>query len=154
MTRKTRGVEIGTSAPVIDNLARIVAETSAAATNSGVSFTDVIARAFPRLVLVERDDYDILRQAAEDAEDLAAAEAARKRDGEYFPAEMVDRLIDGGNPVKVWRQHRSMTQEALAAAAGITKGFISHLESGKKKASVKTLKALARALDCDLDDLA
>jgi len=154
MSRKTLRAETGAPVPVVDSLARIVAEASAAATNSGISFTEVMARAFPRLVLVERDDYDIMRQAAEDAEDLAAAEAARRRDGEYFPAEMVDRLLDGDNPVTVWRQHRGMTQQALAAAAGITKGFISHLENGKKEASVKTLKALASALDCDLDDLA
>ncbi len=92
-------------------------------------------------------------EQAEDAEDRRAAEAARKRDGEYFPSEMVDRLLDGDNPNKVWREHRGMTQEALATAGGVTKGFISHLESGKKEASVKTLKAIARALDCDLDDL-
>ncbi len=63
-------------------------------------------------------------------------------------------MLDGENALKVWRKHRGVTQRALAKAAGKSKSYICEIEAGKKSPSVKTLKALAKALDCGLDDLA
>jgi transcriptional regulator with XRE-family HTH domain len=46
-----------------------------------------------------------------------------------------------------------MTQEALAAQAGISKGMVSKIESGFKVGSVATIRAIAEALKVDIDDL-
>jgi transcriptional regulator with XRE-family HTH domain len=50
------------------------------------------------------------------------------------------------NNLRAWREHRGMTQEALAAAVGTTGAVISLLESGDRKLSTKWLHRLAPAL--------
>ena len=81
---------------------------------------------------------------------LAVIEAAGT---ERVPAVVVDRLAAGAAPVRVWREHRGMTQRALAEAAGISAPMLNEIETGKKDGSIRTLLALARALRVDLDDL-
>ena len=86
----------------------------------------------------------------------AAATAAfyATRDQETVPAEMVDRLIAGENPVKVWREYRGLTQRALAARAGLNFSYLSQIETGARKGTTATMKKLAESLSIDLDDLA
>jgi transcriptional regulator with XRE-family HTH domain len=48
--------------------------------------------------------------------------------------------------VRAWREYRGMTQDALAAAANVSKPFISQIEGGKRAGSMRTLKKLASAL--------
>ena len=73
--------------------------------------------------------------------------------GESFPAEVVDRLLAGQNPIRVYRDHRGMTQGALAAAAGIHPVYLSQIETGKRTGSAKTLAAIAEALGVTVDEL-
>ncbi len=73
--------------------------------------------------------------------------------GESFPAEVVDRLLAGQNPIRVYRDHRGMTQGALAAAAGIHPVYLSQIETGKRTGSAKTLTAIAEALGVAVDEL-
>lgn len=75
------------------------------------------------------------------------------RDEESFPAEIVDQLVDGENPVRVFRLYRGLTQAKLAQKAGIGKAMLSEIEAGKKQGSVETVHALALALDVDMEDL-
>ncbi|MGH7038169.1 MAG: helix-turn-helix domain-containing protein [Stellaceae bacterium] len=84
----------------------------------------------------------------EDLDELledAAATAAwhRTRDEESVPAAVVDRLLAGDNPIRVWREYRGQGRDALAAAAGIGKGYPSQLENGERQGPVQTLKRLA-----------
>jgi len=91
----------------------------------------------------------------ENQRDLVTIMLARMEDAnqEYIPFEMVERMLDGESPVKVWREHRKLTVRALAEKAGVSPSLISEIETGKKEGSIATLKALARALQVDLDDL-
>lgn len=105
------------------------------------------------LVVMSLQEYEDLLDAADAADAhrvLAEIEAGRQ---EWVPAEIVDRLLDGDNRIRVWRDHRKLSAADLAAAAGISAAYLSELESSKKQGSVVTLKKLARALDIDLDDL-
>lgn len=98
--------------------------------------------------------FERLAELIEDAEDAALFDAAMKHDdGFRIPAEVANALLDGANPVKVWREHRGLTQEALARTAGISKAYLCQIETGKRQGAVKTLAALARALKVSLDDL-
>jgi DNA-binding XRE family transcriptional regulator len=101
------------------------------------------------LVMMTADDFT---EALEDA----AAEAAyhRTRGQESVPGEMIDRLLAGDNPVKVWREHRGIGLNALADKAGIGRGYLSQIESGSRSGTVATLRKLAAVLAVDLDDLA
>jgi len=46
-----------------------------------------------------------------------------------------------------------LTQKELAIRAGISRGAVSHLEQGRRKPMVTTLRGLCLALDCDPGDL-
>lgn len=78
---------------------------------------------------------------------------AKSEGGESFPVEVVDRLLAGENPTRVYREHRGMTQGELAAAAGVHRVYLSQIETGKRKGSTKTLAAVAEALGVIVDDL-
>lgn len=96
-----------------------------------------------------------MMEAMEDREDVEAIERFRAEDdGFRIPFQIMEREIVGGeHPVKLWREHRGLTVEALAELAGISKAFLSQIENGKRQGTVKTLKALATALQVPLDVL-
>ncbi len=95
-------------------------------------------------------DYELLRDAAEDALDLAAAYEGRASiDAEgAIPAE-VDAAIRGGkHPIAAWRRYRNMTQAALADTAGLTQAAIARIEAlDPGRGRGETLDAIAKALD-------
>ncbi|GIV68661.1 helix-turn-helix domain-containing protein [Caldilinea sp.] len=72
---------------------------------------------------------------------------------ETIPGEVVFALLDGENPIKVWREYRGLTQQQLAERAGISPAYLSQLETGKRVGSKGVLLAIAHALNVSLDDL-
>jgi len=58
-----------------------------------------------------------------------------------------------GERIKFWRQYRNFTQEKLAEKVELTPGFISLMETGKKRASLETLIRLCKELEITLNDL-
>lgn len=108
-------------------------------------------------VTISRVEYDRLRSAAEDLDDLKAYDrgtaAVAAREEELVPAQYADRLMNGENPVRVWREFRGSTQAALAARADIDRVMVSEIETGRKAGSIATMKRLADALGVTVDDL-
>ena len=78
------------------------------------------------MVTIPREEYERLLALAEDAEDAAAVARFRARlaagEEELVPAAVVDRLLAGESPVRVWREHRGLTQSGLARASGVQPG--------------------------------
>ena len=109
----------------------------------------------PAFAVIPWRDYE--RMTKEDAEGLLSDaelyDQAKSEGGESFPVEVVDRLLAGQNPVRVYRSHRGRTQSQLAAAAGINTVYLSQIETGKRTGSAKTLATLAKALNVTVDDL-
>lgn len=103
-------------------------------------------------VSIPRDEYERLCRIAEDAEDLAAADAALKT--ESIPAAFANRILDGESPLRVYRELRGLTQVALAKRSGVNRVQIADIEAGRKTGSIATIRKLADALDLTLDDLA
>ncbi len=103
--------------------------------------------------MIPYDEYERLRDEAELAEDAELARKAFERDEERFPIELVDRLLADESPVKVFREYRGMTRRELAAKAGINTAYLSQIETGKRGGSTKVLRAVAKALAVDLDDI-
>jgi DNA-binding XRE family transcriptional regulator len=86
--------------------------------------------------------------------DEALYDQAKAADtGFRVPSAVVNQLLAGTHPVKAWREHHQLTQDALATQAGISTAYLCQIETGKRQGAVKTLKALARALGVALDDL-
>lgn len=110
-----------------------------------------------QMVTITREEYDRLREAAEDLADLQAYDRAKAAldagEEELIPDEYVGRILDGENPVRVFRDFRGLTQQALADASGVNRVYIAEIETGRKPGSAKTLKAIAAALGLSVDDL-
>ncbi|HEX3883328.1 MAG TPA: helix-turn-helix transcriptional regulator [Stellaceae bacterium] len=119
----------------------------------------LIADRIPEVRLVDDDDTaefvlvtaDELAEMVEDRGAQAAYERTRSED--TVPIAVVDRLLAGENPVRVWREQRGLTLTALAGAAGLGKSYLSQLERGTRQGPVATMQRLAAALGVDLDDL-
>ena len=107
----------------------------------------------PRLAVIPLAERQRIVERLEDAEDALAVRRWRAATGETIPADVVSRLLDGENKIKVWRMHRGLTQQALAAACGVSKPYVSQLEANTRLASQAVLRKLASALRVDLDDL-
>ena len=89
----------------------------------------------------------------EDISDYREVKAALARgDEELIPEEIVDRLALE-SPVKVWREYRGFKQKELAEKSGVKASMLSQIENGKKSGSIETLKAIAKVLGVDIDDL-
>jgi hypothetical protein len=80
-----------------------------------------------QVVVIPADDYRVLLEKAEMLDDVAAYDRAKAAlasgDDELLPAVIVNAILDGENPVRVWRQHREMPQSQLAEAAGISQAY-------------------------------
>ena len=71
------------------------------------------------MVTIPREEYDRLQAAAEDLADLQSYDRAKAAlaagEEELVPAEYVNRLLNGENALRVYRDLRGLTQAALAA---------------------------------------
>jgi DNA-binding XRE family transcriptional regulator len=107
------------------------------------------------VVTLKRKDYEALVARLEQAEDLADARRvlAVTKPEDYLALAEADRLAAGESPVRVWREHRNLTMQALAAKSGVPQPYISEIETGKKPGSLKAMAALAKALGLAIDDL-
>ena len=100
------------------------------------AFAVISWREYERLTGGDVPDEDLSDEALYDR---AVAEAE-----ESFPIAIVDRIVAGENPIRVYRRHRGMTQKKVAEAAGISPLYLSQIERATRKGSVSTLAALPR----------
>lgn len=62
-----------------------------------------------------------------------------------------DTTIDVGKQIRVLREKRKLSQNALAEASGISRNTLSLIERGQTSPTVSTLKSLASALSVDIN---
>ena len=53
------------------------------------------------------------------------------------PDEIMRRELAGESPIILWREHRGLTQQELATRAGISKPYLSQIETGKRQGTVR-----------------
>jgi len=111
----------------------------------------------PEWAVIPYKAYLQLVEQAEALQDLrdydSAKEALNRGEEELIPEEVVYALLDGKNPIKVWREYRGLSQSQLAKAAGISVAYLSQLETGKRKGSTEVLIVIAKVLELSLDDV-
>jgi DNA-binding XRE family transcriptional regulator len=105
----------------------------------------------PAFAVIPFAEWEAILARLEDIEDREAVEAARHE--ETFPIEFVERCLSAESKVKVWREYRGLTLQALAEQCGVTRQMLSMLEHGKTRPSAALLGKLAVALGCDMEDL-
>ena|SRR5690554_25826 len=72
---------------------------------------------------------------------------------QLFPLSLVEALLEGAVPVRAFREYRGMRAGELAEKAGISQGYLSEIEAGKKTGSVSVLKRIAEVLKVELGEL-
>lgn len=110
------------------------------------------------MIMIPLGEYQTLRQAAEELDDLRAFNRAKAAldagEDELVPAETFKRLLSGESPLRVWRELRGLTQSSLANTSGVNRVQIADIEAGRRKGSLETARKLANALGIAIDDLA
>jgi len=105
------------------------------------------------LVVIPKADYEALLHAAEEAlEDAADVAIYDERKAEFktekpLPADVTMDVLRGSSRLKALRNWRKLTQAELASAIDVSQGFLSDLESNRRKPSAQTSAMLAKALD-------
>ena len=112
----------------------------------------------PEWAVLPYEEYLKLVEQAELLEDIRDFDEIRaaidRGEEELIPAEVVNAILDGKNPIKVWREFRNLTQQQLSDRVGISKPYLSQLETGKRTGTTEVLAAIAKALDVSLEQVA
>ena len=110
------------------------------------------------IAILPRKEYEALAaKAAEADEDIGSARLVARARKEIaagtplIPKKIVDRIANGENPLRVLREWRDMTQLELSSKADIGQGYMSDLESGRRKRTTTALKKIATAMNVPLD---
>ena len=110
----------------------------------------------PEWAVLPYEEYERLVEAAEMLQDVRAYDEAKKAMAageERVPSEVTYAILDGANPVRVWREHRRISRKRLAEASGLSTSYLSQIESGKRKPSPEALTAIAKELGLEPDEL-
>jgi ribosome-binding protein aMBF1 (putative translation factor) len=110
------------------------------------------------VAILPRKDYEALVAKAKEAdEDLGSSRLVARARKEIaagiplIPKEVVDRIAEGENALRVLREWRGRTQLYIAHKTNLGQGYISDLESGRRKGTIAALKKIADALKVPLD---
>lgn len=116
------------------------------------------------VAILPRKDYEALvAKAAEVDEDSGTARLVSRARSEIaagaplLPKDVVDRMANGENPVRVLREWRDrewpdgMTQTYLSSKTNLSQGHISDIENGRRVGTVATLRLIADTLQVPLD---
>ena len=108
-----------------------------------------------KLVILTGTEYEALLKLAREAEeDAADAQLFAERMAELradpnmiLPQEVSSRMMRGERLLTALRKWKRVTQTQLSAKTGLTQGYISDIESGRRTGSVQTLETIAAALE-------
>jgi hypothetical protein len=110
------------------------------------------------VAILPREDYEILvAKAAEADEDkgtarlVAASRRATAAGAPLLPKHVVGRLANGDNPIRVFREWRDKPQQYISFKTGLSQGYISDVETGRRKGTAAALRLIADALRVPLD---
>jgi DNA-binding XRE family transcriptional regulator len=110
----------------------------------------------PEWAVIPYETYQRLLEEAEMLQDIQDYDEAKKaiaEGEELIPSQVTYAILDGQNPIKIWRKYRGLTQQQLAEMAGMSRSHLSQIESGKREGSPEELTAIAKALRLALDDI-
>ena len=102
-------------------------------------------------VTLTRKEYNALIERNMELENKLAAIDAD--DGVRVPHEVALAIINGGRPIRAYREYRGLTLQELSNRTGLAISYISEIERGRKSGSVSALARIATALGTTLDVL-
>ena len=72
---------------------------------------------------------------------------------ELIPKDLVNRIIAGESPIKIYREFRKLSLSELAVKANLSVPYLSQLEHNERKGGADSLKRIATALGVTIDDI-
>ena len=110
---------------------------------------------YPQYVVLPIENYREIISLLDDTEDCTAIDRALIEDkaGETVPSETVNAILNGVPPLRAWRQCRGFTLESLAERVGVSKGYLSQIENGRKPGTLGILRRISIVLSVTIDDL-
>jgi len=107
----------------------------------------------PEWAVIPYKEFEVIQKAIEDAEDIRDIEenlrGIQKNKEAVIPGEITFAILDGGNPIRVWREYKKIKLNELAKIVGISASYLSQIENGKRNPTIDTLKLIATALRVD-----
>lgn len=110
------------------------------------------------VAILPRKDYEnLVARAAEADEDagtarlVARAQKEIEKGGPLLPKDAADRLANGENAIRVIREWRDVTQMYLSSKTGLSQGYISDIENGRRVGTPEVLRQIADVLKVPLD---
>ncbi len=110
------------------------------------------------LVVLPRAEYEALLeradQGAEDADDVAVYDARKTElanGGVVLPPDVTAAILRGETRLKAIRNWRGETQLHLNFKTGISQGYLSDLESGRRTGTPETIAKIAQALNVPVE---
>jgi len=110
------------------------------------------------MAILPRKEYEALAaKAAEADEDAGTARIVARARKEIaagtplLPKQVVDRFAKGENPVRILREWRDLTQLYLSFKTGLSQGYVSDVETGRRKGTAAALRRIADVLKVPLD---
>ena len=108
----------------------------------------------PEYAVIPVAEWRRVEAMLEELEDIRALDAALVRpERRMIPFEVTSAVLDGVSPIRAWREHRSLSLDALADAAAVDVSRLTEVERGAHAATPAELRKLARALRAQVDDL-
>ena len=104
----------------------------------------------PAFVVIPISEWRRIEATLQDRADARAVRLFRENQSETFPDSVAAALLAGSHPIKVFREHRGLTQVQLAKAAGTSAVYISQLERSIRRVGRKLRTKLANALTIDI----
>ena len=110
---------------------------------------------YPQYVVLPIENYREIISLLDDTEDCSAIDRALIEDkaGETVPSEAVNAILNGVPPLRAWRQCRGYTLDSLAERVGVSKGYLSQIENGRKPGTLGILRRISIVLSVTIDDL-
>ena len=103
------------------------------------------------MAILPRADYEALlarlAELEEDEADLALYDVRKSLPSDPLPTDITARMLRGDSLLKAIRSWRGLTQVEVDRQTGIGQGYLSDLESGRRKGGDATLRKLARLYD-------
>ena len=109
----------------------------------------------PQYVVLPIENYREIISLLDDTEDCSAIDRALIEDkaGETVPSEAANAILNGVPPLRAWRKCRGFTLDSLAERVGVSKGYLSQIENGRKPGTLGILRRISIVLSVTIDDL-
>jgi hypothetical protein len=126
---------------------------------SGINVQIIVTPSGERLAVLPEAELDGLiaraaeAAAAEGVVGDAFTEALASEMEAAVPSGFLDRLLDGANPIRVWREYRGLSIVDLAEATGVPAPRLALLETATQAGNPGEIRAIAMALKLSVEDL-